>query len=239
MLWNYLRLLDLETIQASNLSSVDFVHVNIGVHLQLVLPDATRTNKQPLTSAKFSAWLWLLEFPHGAVSQVLSPHYLPGVGSSTDPRGGSCLGQTDSFTWIRLPRLPLQSAHILLARTALSRRQSLPPGWNAPDKPVSSAHVPTLHNIGDLERVWESGWPWGGSLPRPHSLAVIVSEAEVKDAFCSKFFQSFVHVFSHGVVVFIGLVPQGKYLKRAHSQSRAAASMLWSAEFWSIASNRA
>lgn len=52
------------------------------------------------------------------------------------------------------------------------------------------------------------------SLPVQHSLAVIVPHAQVKDSAGSQLGQPLVHVFPHGVVVFIRLIPQSKHLQK-------------------------
>ena len=44
-------------------------------------------------------------------------------------------------------------------------------------------------------------------------LGVVVSHAEVKDSFGPQFFESFVHIGSHGIVVFVCLVAQAKHLE--------------------------
>lgn len=50
-LLQHLRLLDLEALQAADLSRVHFVHVEVGVLLQLELPDAARENNLMLASS--------------------------------------------------------------------------------------------------------------------------------------------------------------------------------------------
>lgn len=48
--WQNLRFLDLKTLDAADLSGINFVHVDVSVLLQLVLPYAVRGNHQLLVS---------------------------------------------------------------------------------------------------------------------------------------------------------------------------------------------
>lgn len=50
-----------------------------------------------------------------------------------------------------------------------------------------------------------------------HLLAIIIAQTKIKDALGSQFFQSFVNIFSHCIVVFVCLVAQSKYLKTEQS----------------------
>ena len=51
-------------------------------------------------------------------------------------------------------------------------------------------------------------------------LAIIISLAKVKEALASQFFQPFVNVFSHCIVVFICFVAQSEYLEREKGETR-------------------
>lgn len=55
-----------------------------------------------------------------------------------------------------------------------------------------------------------------------HSLAIIISQPQLKDALGSKFLQSLVHVLPHGIEVLVSLVPQPKDLEGNTHEHREA-----------------
>lgn len=60
-----------------------------------------------------------------------------------------------------------------------------------------------------------------------HSLPVIITKAQLKDALGAELLQPLVHILAHGIEVLVGLVPKTKYLWTTGEALRMGLHAIW------------